>query len=206
MKCFVFDIDGTLIDSSKVDQQALRQMLAEFGYHFTYEELIFSFGMPGRRALAELGVPPDQIEPMMARWEALAYERLDEIPMYDGIAEVVHTLRDAGCPCGIVTSRTRLQLTQGIEPLGFTPWFNTIVCADEVEHPKPAPDALLECLRRLDCAPEDAVYIGDSAYDMQCARSAGVTSVLALWGCTGAENITSDLRFAHPAEILTLRE
>ena len=55
------------------------------------------------------------------------------------------------------------------------------------------------------CKPEDAVYIGDSEYDMQCAKSAGVKSVLALWGCSEAEKLTSDLRFEHPAEILTLR-
>lgn len=54
MKYFIFDIDGTLIDSSKVDQWAMRTALGEFGYHFTYEQLIFSFGMPGRRALAKI--------------------------------------------------------------------------------------------------------------------------------------------------------
>ena len=64
---------------------------------------------------------------------------------------------------------------------------------------------LLECLHRFGCKPEDAVYIGDSEYDMQCAKSAGVKSVLALWGCVEAEKLTSDLRFEHPAEILTLR-
>ena len=205
MKYFVFDIDGTLIDSSKVDQWAMHTALAEFGYEFTYEQLIFSFGMPGRRALAKLSIPAEQVEPIMARWEALAYDRLDEIPMYDGIPEVIAELRNGGCQCGIVTSRTRLQLEQGIKPIGFTPWFDEIICADDVEHPKPAPDALLECLRRFGCKPEDAVYIGDSEYDMQCAKSAGVKSVLALWGCSEAEKLTSDLRFEHPAEILTLR-
>ena len=205
MKYFIFDIDGTLIDSSKVDQWAMRTALAEFGYEFTYEQLIFSFGMPGRRALAKLSIPAEQVEPIMARWEALAYDRLDEIPMYDGIPEVIAELRNGGCQCGIVTSRTRLQLEQGIKPIGFTPWFDEIICADDVEHPKPAPDALLECLRRFGCKPEDAVYIGDSEYDMQCAKSAGVKSVLALWGCSEAEKLTSDLRFEHPAEILTLR-
>ena len=151
MKYFVFDIDGTLIDSSKVDQWAMRTALAEFGY------------------------------------------------------EVIAELRNGGCQCGIVTSRTRLQLEQGIKPIGFTPWFDEIICADDVEHPKPAPDALLEGLRRCGCKPEDAVYIGDSEYDMQCAKSAGGKSVLALWGCSEAETLTSDLRFEHPAEILTLR-
>ena len=75
MKYFVFDIDGTLIDSSKVDQWAMRTALAEFGYEFTYEQLIFSFGMPGRRALAKLSIPAEQVEPIMACWEALAYDR-----------------------------------------------------------------------------------------------------------------------------------
>ena len=107
-----------------------------------YEQLIFSFGMPGRRALAKLSIPAERVEPIMARWEALAYDRLDEIPMYDGIPEVIAELRNGGCQCGIVTSRTRLQLEQGIKPIGFTPWFDEIICADDVEHPKPAPDAL----------------------------------------------------------------
>ena len=129
MKYFVFDIDGTLIDSSKVDQWAMRTALAEFGYEFTYEQLIFSFGMPGRRALAKLGIPAERVEPIMARWEALAYDRLDEIPMYDGIPETIEELRKSGCSCGIVTSRTRLQLKQGIEPIGFTPWFDEIICS-----------------------------------------------------------------------------
>ena len=127
MKYFVFDIDGTLIDSSKVDQWAMHTALAEFGYEFTYEQLIFSFGMPGRRALAKLGIPAERVEPIMARWEALAYDRLDEIPMYDGIPETIEELRKSGCSCGIVTSRTRLQLKQGIEPIGFTPWFDEII-------------------------------------------------------------------------------
>ena len=66
MKYFIFDIDGTLIDSSKVDQWAMRTALAEFGYEFTYEQLIFSFGMPGRRALANLSIPAERVEPIMA--------------------------------------------------------------------------------------------------------------------------------------------
>ena len=188
MKYFVFDIDGTLIDSQRQTSGRCAPHFAEFGYEFTYEQLIFSFGMPGRRALAKLSIPAEQVEPIMARWEALAYDRLDEIPMYDGIPEVIAELRNGGCQCGIVTSRTRLQLEQGkaSKPIGFTPWFDEIICADDVEHPKPAPDALLECLRRFGCKPEDAVYIGDSEYDMQCAKSAGVKSVLALWGCSGS--------------------
>ena len=81
MKCFIFDIDGTLIDSAAVDQQALRRMLAEFGYHFTYEQLIFSFGMPGRRALAMLGIPADMYTAIfaMARLAGWCAHRMEEL-------------------------------------------------------------------------------------------------------------------------------
>ena len=48
MNCFVFDIDGTLIDTAAVDQQSFQQALREFGYHYSLEERRFSFGMPGR--------------------------------------------------------------------------------------------------------------------------------------------------------------
>ena len=92
-----------------------------------------------------------------------------------------------------------MQLKQGIEPIGFTPWFDEIICADDVEHPK-----TLARVASVRLKPEDAV-IGDSEYDMQCAKSAGVKSVLALWGCSEAEKLMSDMRFEHPAEILSLR-
>ena len=107
MKYFVFDIDGTLIDSSKVDQWAMRTALAEFGYEFTYEQLIFSFGMPGRRALAKLSIPTERVEPIMARWEALAYDRLDEIPMYDGIPEAIAELRNGRMFSAVLLPRAR---------------------------------------------------------------------------------------------------
>ncbi|MDO4271224.1 MAG: HAD family hydrolase [Eubacteriales bacterium] len=203
MNCFVFDIDGTLIDTAAVDQQAFHQALRENGYAFTPEQLRFSFGMPGREALRILGV--DQIEAVVARWEALAYSRLPEVRVYDGVHETLGALRAAGKKCGIVTSRTRAQLAGGFSPIGLDHYFDTIVCADEVANPKPAPDELLECMRRLGCGAEETVYIGDSPYDMQCARSAGVKSALALWGCQEPETLEADCRLTHPSEILELR-
>ena len=55
MKYFIFDVDGTLLNSAEVDQQCLQQMLREFGQEHTLEELRSSFGKPGRQTLADLG-------------------------------------------------------------------------------------------------------------------------------------------------------
>lgn len=204
MNCFVFDIDGTLIDTALVDQQAFQQALHEYGYDFTTEQIHVYFGAPAHMALCSLGVPEEKQPAVTARWEELAYSRLDEVPVYDGIRETLQALHAAGKRCGIVTSRTRSQLERGFSPIGLNGYFDAIVCADEVENPKPAPDELLECVRRLGGTVEQTVYIGDSPYDMDCARRAGVTGVLALWGCGAPDQIEADHRIAHPMDALTL--
>ena len=202
MKNFIFDIDGTLIDTASLDRVTMQQALAENGYDFTFEQLRFAFGMPGRIALVQLGV--QDILPVMARWEGLLYSRLDEIPIYDGVTQALTALRAMGKKCGIVTSRSRSQFERGFSPIGMDGYFDEIVCADEVENPKPAPDELVECIRRLGGTAAESVYIGDSRYDMQCAASAGVKSALALWGADDPDSLAADWRLAKPEELLTL--
>ena len=204
MNCFIFDVDGTLIDSSGVYLPALAQILEEGGYPYTQEMLKKAFGMTGRQGLAYFGVPEEQRDAVLRRWENMAYANLHNVTIYDGILDMLRALRAAGCKLGVVTSRTRAQFADGVKPLGLQEYFDTIVCSDDVAHPKPAPDEALECLRRLDCVPEQAVYIGDSAFDMDCARSAGIMSVLALWGEHVPEGLSADRCVSHPSELLHL--
>ena len=75
MKYFVFDVDGTLMNSAAVDQQCLKQTLHEFGRDYTFEELRPSFGKPGRQTLADLGFTGETAERIMDRWEGLSKER-----------------------------------------------------------------------------------------------------------------------------------
>ena len=204
MNCYIFDVDGTLIDSSGVYLPALRQILEEYGYEHTPEMLKKAFGMTGRQGLAYFGVPEAQQDEVMERWEAMAYANLLHVKIYDGILDTLRALRESGSRLGIVTSRTRAQFEGGVKPLGLAECFDAVVCSDEVAHPKPAPDAARECLRRLSAPAEDTLYIGDSAFDMQCARSAGIRSALALWGCHEPERIEANVRLGHPSEILNL--
>ena len=149
MNCYIFDVDGTLIDSSGVYLPALQQMLDEYGYAHTPEMLKTAFGMTGRQGLRYFGIPEAQHDEFMHRWESLAYENLLNVKIYDGILDTLHALREGGSKLGIVTSRTRAQFRDGVKPLGLDRYFDTVVCSDEVAHPKPAPDAALECLQRL---------------------------------------------------------
>lgn len=204
MKYFIFDIDGTLIDSAPVYLPALGQVLNEYGYHPSPEQIKAAFGMTGLQGLAYCGVPEDQFDTVMHSWEEEAYRHLERVTVYDGIVDTLRALREAGHKLGIATSRNRSQYIGGVEPLGLGAFFDAVICSDDVVDPKPAPDELFECLKRMGGSVEQAMFIGDSAYDMQCARSAGVKSGLALWGGHVPENMDADIRLAHPSEILRL--
>ena len=168
MKYFIFDVDGTLMNSAAVDQQCLKQTLHEFGRDYTFEDECF---------------PPE----LCAKLEALLRE-----------------LHARGCRCGIVTSRTHYQFDYGFSPLGLDGYFDAVICMEDAPRHKPAPDPLLECLRRMGGTAAEAVYIGDSACDMECAAAAGVKSCLALWGIPEGACIRADIELAAPADALKL--
>lgn len=204
MKYFIFDVDGTLLNSAEVDQQCLQQMLRERGVERTLEELRPSFGKPGMKTLAWLGITGEEAERAMDRWEGLTQERIEEVRAFEGVADMLKALHARGCRCGIVTSRTHYQYEYGFSPLGLDSLFDAVICMEDAPRTKPAPDPLLECLRRMGGEPGEAVYVGDSEGDMKCAAAAGVTSCLALWGCPSPDGIASDVRLNTPDEVLTL--
>ena len=204
MKYFIFDVDGTLLNSAEVDQQCLQQMLREFGQEHTLEELRPSFGKPGRQTLADLGFSGEAAERAMDRWEGLTLERIAEVRAFNGVEAMLKALHERGCRCGIVTSRTHYQYDYGFSPLGLDGYFDAVICMEDAPCTKPAPDPLLECLRRMGGEPGEAVYIGDSACDMECAAAAGVKSCLALWGIPEGACIRADIELAAPADALKL--
>ena len=204
MKYFIFDVDGTLIDSAPVYLPALGQALNDHGYTPLPEQIQTAFGMTGWQGLAYCGVPENEFDAVMHSWEQEAYRHLERVKVYDGIIDTLRALKEGGNKLGIATSRNRSQYTHGVIPLGLSKFFDAVVCSDDVADPKPAPDELFECLKRMGGNTEQAVFIGDSAYDMQCARSAGVKSGLALWGCHSPEKMEADVCLAHPSEILKM--
>lgn len=204
MKYFIFDVDGTLLNSAEVDQQCLQQMLREFGQEHTLEELRPSFGKPGRQTLADLGFSGEAAERAMDRWEGLTLERIAEVRAFNGVEAMLKALHERGCRCGIVTSRTHYQYGYGFSPLGLDGYFDAVICMEDAPRHKPAPDPLLECLRRMGGTADEAVYIGDSACDMECAAAAGVKSCLALWGIPEGACIRADIELAAPADALKL--
>ena len=199
----VFDIDGTLIDTEDAIIHALQWALRKCtGKEYAPSELTFCLGIPGENALRQLGVP--DIQTTLAVWDARFKESAGETGLFDGIRPLVETLHSRGIPLGIITSKTREEYQFDFLRRGIGEYFGCSICTEDSKTHKPHPGPMLEYLRRTGFPPEKAIYIGDSTYDMQCARSAGVDCALALWGCRRPDGILSDYRLLRPADLLKL--
>ncbi len=202
-KHLVFDIDGTIIDSAKINMLSLQETVKELrGDVMPLEDLYFSFGIPGVRAMEILGFPePEKAVQVWIRNYSVCAERLG-MPLFPGMREILERLREKGASLGIITSKLREEYDEHFEKQGLLELFPWVVTASDTPKGKPYPDPMLEYLRRTGAAPEEVLYFGDTAYDMDCARSAGVDHALVLWGCLSPEGIEATYRLEKAEEIL----
>jgi N-acetyl-D-muramate 6-phosphate phosphatase len=197
---FIFDLDGTIIDSETIGLEALQAALKEIGINKTLEELRFSIGIPGLRTLEILEI--GDIPTALHSWLEKQKPFMENVPIFPGITEVLEQLPNLA----IVTSQNRKELQAGFKKLRIAPYFKTVVCADDTEKHKPNPDPLLFALQLLKIKKHEAIYIGDSIYDMRCAKAAGVDFGVAAWGLTSTSKfIEADYIFETPNDILRLK-
>lgn len=199
----VFDIDGTLMDSARINMLSLQDALKELrGETVPLEELLFSFGIPGLRTMELLGFEDAgaALDVWLRHYNATA-ERLG-MPLFPGMEEVLQKLRKKGVSLGIITSKIREEYEHHFGEKGLLSFFDCAVTASDTERGKPYPDPMNEYLRKTGAAKEEVLYFGDTAYDMDCARAAGTDCALVLWGCLKPEGIEADWRLEKPEEIL----
>jgi len=202
-KYLIFDIDGTILDTEKPILKSLQQALKEEGKYYPLEELKFALGIPGKAALKKLGIA--DVDRIDAKWSEIGRAYFHEITVYQGMETVLKKLSESHVKTGIVTSRTKQELMDDFEPFGLSPYFDCIISASDTERHKPHPEPLLACLSKLNAPCDEAVYIGDSIYDMQCAKNAGVAFGLAFWGAKTTEGLESaDFVLKEPKEIFNL--
>lgn len=176
----IFDIDGTLMDSTSAIRQGL-EMLAEelLGRGLTDEEQRRCLGLPAKEGLESLGLPGD--DETIGRWLANMAECWDDVYVFDGIGGMLDGLADAGITLALVTSETTDEMGQGFAGFGLLPRFSCVVTADETDLHKPDGAPLVECLRRLGTSASETLYVGDSSADAACAADAGVDFAQACW-------------------------
>jgi pyrophosphatase PpaX len=182
----LLDLDGTLLDTVPFILASVRHAFEGRARRPTDAEWIAGIGTPLRAQLVPFTAGPADLEIVAARYRLHQRENLQQMTKaFPGAMEVVRALHEGGHPIAVVTGKIEEPARRSLDLCGLSPYVNVLVAADTCARPKPHPDPVLHALERLDRSAREAVFIGDSAIDVQTAHAAGVTSAGALWGaCT----------------------
>ena len=206
---YLFDLDGTLIDSIDLIFRAYRHT-AERHLSISPPDFVWreGLGTPLRQQLSGVSEDPELIEAMVATYREYHHRHHDEsVKAFPRIVEVVAELSGRGARLGVVTSKLRTGAERGLMATGLMEFFHTIVSADEVSRHKPHPEPVFAALERLGVDRGDAVFIGDSPHDIASGKDAGVATAGVLWGPFAREELTlasADFLLESPTEILSL--
>jgi phosphoglycolate phosphatase len=189
-RAVLFDLDGTLIDSAPDLAGAANALRADHGLPaLPYEQLRPMVGAGARGMIGRaFGIAPGhaEFEPLrdafLARYEMGMLERTR---VFEGVSELLASIRDAGLAWGIVTNKASRFALPVVQGLGLLALSDTLVCGDTTAHAKPHPEPLWEAARRVGCAPEDCLYVGDDLRDVQAGRAAGMATIAVAWGYLG---------------------
>lgn len=179
MKAVLWDMDGTLVDSEKLWDVSMLELFTELGGVMTPEVREATVGGSAESVMAavyaDLGLDPDPVA--MAESADWLHDRTGELfeaglPWLRGARELLDALLAEGIPMALVTNTRRGLTEQALKSIGKH-YFSAIVCGDEVERAKPAPDPYLRAAELLGCAPEQCLAIEDSVTGSAAAEAAG---------------------------------
>lgn len=185
-----FDLDGTLVDSSADLAAAVNHVLASLGLPpLSVAQVRGNIGGGGRRmlalSLADAGADtPEALDRHYA--DLLAYYAdhiVDATRPYPNVAETLDALRRAGAALAVVTNKGERLAVKLLEALGLARHFDCVIGGDSVARGKPAPDPILEMIRR--CGGGPAAFVGDSEFDVAAAHAAGIPCVAVSFGFPG---------------------
>jgi len=173
----IFDMDGVLIDSEHVWDEARRELTGELGGHWREEATRAMMGMSSvewstyMHEALHIPLPPDAINRrVVERMEAI-YRK--ELPLFAGAREAVERM-EAKWPLGLASSSNRELIDYVLETADMQVYFRVTVSSEEVERGKPGPDVYLEAARRMGVAPGACVAIEDSGNGIRAGKAAGM--------------------------------
>ncbi|HVI42752.1 MAG TPA: HAD-IA family hydrolase, partial [Anaerovoracaceae bacterium] len=151
------------------------------------EDIIGTFGEPLYVTMEKL-LPQIPVEEGVSIYRSFHYSKFtDLINVFPGILELLEELKARGYKTGIVTSRLSATTEIGLKKYDMAKYFDAIVTCDDTDKHKPDPEPVYIALERLGSKPEESIMIGDSMFDILCAKNAGVKAVLVSWALAVSE-------------------
>ncbi|MBI1182572.1 MAG: HAD-IA family hydrolase [Alphaproteobacteria bacterium] len=196
MRLVVFDCDGTLVDSQHVIFAAMNR--AFDGHGIPCPEMravrrVVGLGLVEAVAALTPHLEPDAHEALAQAYkDAFGVLRRDPAhvePLFPGVREALEALAQAGYLLGVATGKSQKGLASTLRLHGLEGAFVTLQTVDDAPS-KPHPGMLLNAMDRTGARPEDTVMVGDTVFDMEMARNAGVHALGVAWGYHEREELT----------------
>lgn len=210
MLAFIFDIDGTLVDSNELHVDSWDRAFRRFGKQFPREKLRAQIGKGTDQYLPEF-LTPDEIERFGKelddyRSDLFRKEYLPQVRPFPKVRELFQRIRDDDKRIMLASSGKKADTKYNIDLLKIGDLIDGYVSGDDADQSKPAPDIFAASLEKLDgISPADAVTIGDTRFDVEAAAKAGVETIALLCGGT-SESVLREAGaiaiYRDPADLL----
>ncbi|MFF0274183.1 HAD family hydrolase [Streptomyces sp. NPDC004330] len=181
----LFDVDGTLVDSNALHVVAWWEGLRQGGHRIPTHAVHRAIGLPGEKLLDHLlGPDRDRSEDgrLSAAHDTVYGTWFERLRAFEGAADLLRTLAGGGWQVVLVTSAKDRELKALRAALDADDAIAATATSDDVAEGKPAPDPIEHALSLVGASAEQAVFVGDSVWDMKAARHAGVVPVGLLCG------------------------
>lgn len=183
-KLYIFDLDGTLLDSDRMLLETFRELYKDFRpNYFPSDEHIYSFSGPQITETLRKEFPDLDQKFMLEKYREYSTKNYDKyVTLYPGAYELLKNMKNKGINFAIVTNKHRYATNYSYKICGVEDLDIFTVCADEVKHLKPRGDGILQCLVHFGITDKhEVIYIGDGQIDYETAQNAGVDFGYVTW-------------------------
>ncbi|HET9387455.1 MAG TPA: pyrophosphatase PpaX [Gemmatimonadales bacterium] len=210
---FLFDLDGTIIDSIELILRSYRHTME---LHRCNEPMppdamwIAGLGTPLWAQFGQITEDKEEIERMVQTYRTYNLTHHDAlVKPYQGVVDEIRRMKDAGKQLGVVTSKLHDGAMRGLRISGLDEVFDIVIGCDDVTHSKPHPEPVLKAVDELGVQADETVFVGDSRHDMESGRAAKVKTAAVLWGPfdrAHLEDLRPDYWLEKPEDLRQLYE
>ncbi|QDX31772.1 HAD family hydrolase [Dickeya poaceiphila] len=201
----IFDLDGTLVDTPSGIVSAFITALRDLGMPCEDSHAIrATIGLPLENAFGQilsLPVEDKRVTEAVRQYQAVFREQvLPQAPglVFPGVVDGLTLLKRQGYTLAVATSKVFVSARALLEAAGLWPFFDLVVGADMVTHPKPHPEMGLLAMSRLGAEAATTAMVGDTTHDLLMAKQAGMVAIAVTWGVHNSDQ----LKAAEPQVIV----
>jgi HAD superfamily hydrolase (TIGR01549 family) len=184
-KNYLFDADGTLIDTTELICKCFENTARLTGnIHVEKDEIIRHMGLTLRDQMTIYfgDLQDSQFEEykrIHMEYQMSIYSKY--LQVFDGVVDVLAELKKKEKKCAVVTSRLKDSLSIYLKDTGILQYFDVLITPESTSFHKPHPAPALKALESLSAIPEESLFVGDATFDIECGSNAGIDTAFVLW-------------------------